>query len=128
MVCALSVEYKLTHKPTQSSPTWTEDRAAKLAWGGARIIAFGVVIRLLVAGLGFGGQPSQSLVASTRLEACLMILSWPAIVVGIVLLYVGFVGWLWLPPKVGECRKCHYNLTGNESGTCPECGTEIEQP
>ncbi len=23
------------------------------------------------------------------------------------------------------CIPCGYNLTGNESGTCPECGTEI---
>lgn len=25
------------------------------------------------------------------------------------------------------CRTCDYNLTGNLSGVCPECGTEIEQ-
>jgi hypothetical protein len=25
-------------------------------------------------------------------------------------------------PK-GHCRGCGYDLTGNESGTCPECGT-----
>jgi hypothetical protein len=23
----------------------------------------------------------------------------------------------------GQCRKCHYDLTGNVSGICPECGT-----
>lgn len=23
------------------------------------------------------------------------------------------------------CAKCRYDLTGNESGTCPECGREI---
>ena len=23
------------------------------------------------------------------------------------------------------CRSCGYNLTGNESGVCPECGEEI---
>ena len=23
------------------------------------------------------------------------------------------------------CVQCHYNLTGNTSGTCPECGTPI---
>lgn len=27
-------------------------------------------------------------------------------------------------PK-GHCRKCGYNLTGNASGICPECGTKI---
>jgi hypothetical protein len=27
------------------------------------------------------------------------------------------------PP--GHCRRCGYNLTGNTSGTCPECGTPL---
>lgn len=27
------------------------------------------------------------------------------------------------PP--GHCQKCGYNLTGNVSGRCPECGTLI---
>ncbi len=30
------------------------------------------------------------------------------------------------PP--GHCQKCGYNLTGNVSGVCPECGTKIEKP
>ena len=29
---------------------------------------------------------------------------------------------------VGHCQQCGYNLTGNESGTCPECGTKVGQP
>lgn len=37
--------------------------------------------------------------------------------------------WVWalrrrIPP--GHCRACSYDLTGNTSGTCPECGTAIE--
>ena len=28
-----------------------------------------------------------------------------------------------IPP--GHCRKCGYNLTGNVSGRCPECGERI---
>lgn len=28
----------------------------------------------------------------------------------------------------GLCIRCGYNLTGNVSGVCTECGTEIEQP
>jgi predicted Zn-ribbon and HTH transcriptional regulator len=25
----------------------------------------------------------------------------------------------------GQCRNCGYNLTGNVSGICPECGTAV---
>ena len=31
------------------------------------------------------------------------------------------------PYKPGHCEKCGYNLTGNVSGTCPECGTPVER-
>ena len=30
--------------------------------------------------------------------------------------------------KRGECEECGYNLTGNVSGICPECGVEIRLP
>src|SRR5262245_24466128 len=26
----------------------------------------------------------------------------------------------------GHCRRCGYDLTGNTSGVCPECGTAID--
>lgn len=31
------------------------------------------------------------------------------------------------PPLIrkGRCRRCHYDLTGNVSGMCPECGTVV---
>ena len=29
--------------------------------------------------------------------------------------------------KHGHCSKCGYNLTGNVSGTCPECGAGVER-
>ncbi len=39
--------------------------------------------------------------------------------------------WLWwrdrhrrIPP--GHCQKCGYNLTGNVSGRCPECGSLLQ--
>jgi len=32
----------------------------------------------------------------------------------------------WPPKKpANSCPTCSYNLTGNTSGTCPECGTPI---
>ena len=40
---------------------------------------------------------------------------------------------IWLPRKAdqngrGRCKKCDYNLTGNQSGICPECGLPIPPP
>jgi hypothetical protein len=29
------------------------------------------------------------------------------------------------PPRPGHCLQCSYNLTGNVSGVCPECGKPI---
>jgi hypothetical protein len=30
--------------------------------------------------------------------------------------------------RKGLCIRCGYDLTGNVSGTCPECGTEVQRP
>lgn len=30
------------------------------------------------------------------------------------------------PPPPGHCRNCGYDLTGNVSGICPECGRAID--
>jgi hypothetical protein len=30
--------------------------------------------------------------------------------------------------KAGHCPACEYDLTGNTSGVCPECGTPTDQP
>jgi len=54
---------------------------------------------------------------------------------------MGIVVWLWIigllacaaaiifrrgepDEHIGRCRKCDYDLTGNVSGVCPECGTK----
>jgi len=31
-------------------------------------------------------------------------------------------------PQPGHCRRCGYNLTGNTSGRCPECGLSLADP
>ena len=33
----------------------------------------------------------------------------------------------WRRHRKGLCTECSYDLTGNESGVCPECGIEIKK-
>lgn len=43
---------------------------------------------------------------------------------------MALVGWEWwghrhrVPAGAPRCAACGYNLTGNMSGVCPECGTK----
>ena len=66
------------------------------------------------------------------------------VVAGVVVAVVGGIIWWRLHPRRcracgrwvsarqlrrwqrGECVHCGYDLTGNASGTCPECGSKIE--
>jgi hypothetical protein len=41
----------------------------------------------------------------------------------LLLWYPDYRAWRAYPPS--HCQKCGYDLTGNESGRCPECGREI---
>jgi len=44
---------------------------------------------------------------------------------------IGAVPLIWLRPSRGSLHSCHtcgYDLTGNTSGVCPECGTAIPIP
>jgi len=64
-------------------------------------------------------------------EFALMFLSFysfASLVVNVTLVSLATFLRRWLYPiyPVGHCRICSYNLTGNESGVCPECGTEIK--
>jgi hypothetical protein len=44
---------------------------------------------------------------------------------------VALAGALWVRDRrrawPGQCVHCGYNLTGNISGRCPECGREVER-
>jgi len=57
---------------------------------------------------------------STRLLSFLFAL-WPV---------AAFFKWWLVRRRIrpGHCRHCSYNLTGNISGVCPECGTRIGIP
>ncbi len=46
---------------------------------------------------------------------------WLAVLGGTVFVWLRFK-----PPATGHCS-CGYNLAGNESGACPECGTPVAE-
>ena len=39
-----------------------------------------------------------------------------------------FLRWRRRRARPGHCPTCEYDLTGNVSGVCPECGTAIQHP
>ncbi len=45
----------------------------------------------------------------------------------VVALATAFVWWRDRPPPKGHCQSCGYELTGNVSGVCPECGDQIPE-
>jgi len=60
----------------------------------------------------------------------------PAVVIGVplwllFLLVAAPTGRLWWVDRrrvqPGKCRQCGYDLTGNQSGVCPECGTRVPE-
>ena len=51
----------------------------------------------------------------------------PVLYAGIVAASILWPVRLWRRSSLADrCRRCGYNLTGNTSGICPECGTAIE--
>lgn len=49
---------------------------------------------------------------------------WIPLLLGLIPSFVAWRRSRRTPPHC--CQQCGYNLTGNESGVCPECGTEIK--
>jgi hypothetical protein len=64
--------------------------------------------------LGFALVPTRGLVAVPHWFLCMLFLILPTV---------------WYRrrrlPRSGHCESCGYNLTGNISGICPECGRAI---
>lgn len=53
---------------------------------------------------------------------------WLVLLVSTIVLLLVFLTWRWRTRSLpGHCLVCNYDLTGNLSGKCPECGTPIPQ-
>ena len=123
-----------------SSRIWT----GPIAWGDkpnelGRATRFWLVPRLWVT----NRTPTQSWTIRWPQESPTMFGPPPATVVGtvyariwtvvlplwiplaVVALPTGLLWWRTRPPKPGHCPHCGYNLTGNVSGVCPECGDKV---
>jgi hypothetical protein len=84
------------------------------------------------AGVGSMYLPVKDWHMSPFLQGVL--LDWtfiPALVLGPLILLVAMSGFFLIPPpdskETTKCRSCKYDLTGNLSGVCPECGKAISE-
>jgi len=69
------------------------------------------------------------LCALAALDACTAALTSGTLCAVLPLLGLLFIAIIVIPePTPGHCVECDYDLTGNVSGICPECGTPIEAP
>jgi len=92
---------------------WTDARPVitRLPWFGKAVLASLVVLNSVPV------VAAGALILATNLECSLIM---PGLLLaGVAVRYL----FRWRRPQPGHCRQCGYNLTGNVSGTCPECGT-----
>jgi hypothetical protein len=98
-------------------------------WTEAFVVAVALALRSNMRGrLGFcvllGLLPLSRLVLGSGGGGLGLCLELPAMVlVGCLAIRAYFGG---TPPPAGICASCGYDLAGNVSGVCPECGEEIQ--
>lgn len=91
------------------------------------LVTVGIVLPVAVPLLGYNAREGWAAVWGTPLIYLLFI----TVPVGGVMLAFSTLqlqrGRLVLRKKRHLCKQCGYNLTGNTSGLCPECGASIER-
>jgi len=94
-------------------------RARRLTWRRSfREFGHSVLFVMFVAAVVFGSL------------AILYVVQLPGLLILLVMGVIGISIYDWLFPVAKRhshpiCKKCKYNLTGNESGVCPECGSPV---
>jgi hypothetical protein len=135
---AVTAFFRLTYRTSTTAPLaqlmgWTryESLVSVTLAGGELQVFYGDDWLDEGEKLGWDVQPIASLgwgdldwVISGGLEEIQLALPlWILLV--IVAIPTAFLFWRDRPIPPGHCRKCGYNLTGNVSGVCPECGKPV---
>jgi len=86
--------------------------------------ALNAVAVMYAAGIGTFSTPTATFVVTSDIAKGFAglgaIYTFPAFLVILGRLLVG-----WSHQRAGHCPSCSYDLTGNTSGTCPECGFAV---
>ena len=97
-----------------------------------RVVYIGIPVALLAAhahyvviGLPPGPGPAGMVAGRVAQFLCVGLLVTMCVYVAAVTTAAFAEGLKWVP--AGHCRKCGYNLTGNVSGRCPECGAPVRR-
>jgi hypothetical protein len=88
-----------------------------VAWWPPQMASSGLSLDMEAHGSGWTWGPDWFV---TRRNGAIEIPTWP-----LPLLTGGVAALLWrrrLPEPPGRCPSCTYNLAGNTTGVCPECG------
>ncbi len=82
--------------------------------------------KVFILGPTGGGRASSIDGYSPGLQKCYVHIWHLVLIAGVATVIFWIVGsrrWIrWRLPPPGHCQSCGYNLTGNVSGKCPECG------
>ncbi|HSZ54656.1 MAG TPA: hypothetical protein VK797_03290 [Tepidisphaeraceae bacterium] len=102
----------------------TPDGGLRAAPGKQWDTAWAYPMYQLPLGFSYGKSPADDPTAAGYFS--LLIPSWSLIVLFLLLPCAWLYRW-WVHPirLPGQCRRCGYDLTGNTSGVCSECGTSL---
>lgn len=107
-----------TKSPPPSGITWWESvatPAAPVLWNHTS----GTRAQL------FTKRPDGTTLEATWIESSIIILPMRNLLIALLLIAIALIGFPRRFARLGHCTHCDYNLTGNESGRCPECGAPI---
>lgn len=98
------------------------DRRRRLLWANVLLMVAAVSTSLSLLGNGYWRAWNQFFQDDAAG------IGWLEIAASLLLFLLAFLYRRVEADPTARCRTCHYNLTGNLSGRCPECGTPVPVP